>query len=104
MKRADKIDKLINELENELTSLDSLLIVFVDGTENIASTGLTSMNVGMLITAICESFDDTDKKRAQNMSDLFVSVIVTYAKAHPEFATKFIQTFNKIMYGTDIYD
>jgi len=103
MKREDRIDKLMRSVEDELTDADSFMVVFANGLTNEVSTGLLSNNPSMLISAICETFDiQTDDGKGVNFLDLFSSVIITYAKAHPKFATQFIQTFNKIMYGTDI--
>ena len=103
MKREDRIDKLMKSVEDELTDVDSFMVVFANGLTNEVSTGLLSNNPSMLISAICETFDmQTDDGKGVNFLDLFSSVIITYAKAHPKFATKFIQTFNKVMYGVDI--
>lgn len=103
MKREDRIDKLMRSVEEELTDADSFMVVFVNGLTNEVSTGLLSNNPSMLISAICETFDiQADDEKGVNFLDLFSSVIITYAKEHPKFATQFIQTFNKIMYGIDI--
>lgn len=103
MKREDRIDKLMKSVEAELTDVDSFMVVFANGLTNEVSTGLLSNNTSMLISAICETFDmQTNDDKGVNFLDLFSSVIITYAKAHPKFATQFIQTFNRIMYGVDI--
>ena len=103
MKREDKIDKLMKSVEDELTDVDSFMVVFANGLTNEVSTGLLSNNPSMLISAICETFDmQINDDKGVNFLDLFSSVIITYAKAHPKFATQFIQTFNRIMYGGDI--
>ncbi len=103
MSREDKIDGLIKEIEKELTDSDSFMVVFLDGITNEVSTGLLSRDPSILISSICEIFDlQQGDNNGMNYIDLFSSVIITYAKKHPKFATSFIKTFNKVMYGTDI--
>lgn len=98
--RASKIDTKMIELESMLTDLDAALVVIYDGIENQISNMIVAREPKTLIGALFESFNDP--QRGKDMIDLFSSVFLSYCKANPKFATQFIQTFNKVMYGIDI--
>ena len=98
--RASKIDTKMIELESMLTDLDAALVVIYDGIENQISSMIVSREPKVLIGALFESFNDP--QRGKDMIDIFSSVFLSYCKANPTFATHFIQTFNKVMYGIDI--
>ena len=98
--RASEIDTKMIELEGMLTDLDAALVVIYDGIENQISSMIVSKDAKVLIRSLFESFNDP--KRGKDMIDIFSSVLLSYCKANPTFATHFIQTFNKIMYGIDL--
>ena len=98
--RASKIDTRMVELEGMLTDLDAALVVIYDGIEGQISNMIVSKDPKVLVGALFESFNDP--QRGGDMIDLFSSVFLLYCKANPKFATQFIKTFNKVMYGIDI--
>ena len=95
MTREERIDKLMEQVEGEMTDLDAMLMIFVNGISNDVST--------CVVASICNIFDNSEtEQRASDMMDLFLSTIITYAMHHPKFGTKFIQMYNKIVYGVDL--
>lgn len=102
-KRQKEIDDVINKLEDTLTDHDSLFLFILNGLEGMSSAALWTKNKGQLVGAICDCLESGQKIGA-DIIDLMSSVIINFAKAHPEFATQFIQCFNKIIYGLKDYD
>ena len=100
-KRSDEIERLIVKIEENLTNEDSLLIVMHDGLQNEMAGVLMSKHKTNLIAAICSCMESGDDM-GRGMMDLVTSVVIGYAKVHPEYATKFIQCYNKTLYGTDL--
>lgn len=101
MTRSDELDKMLHGIQNLATDMDTFFVFFVNDLENVNTIYLDANNKDKLIANICGAIEE-GTPIANDIMDLFVSVIISYAKANPTFATKFIQIFNKIMYGVDL--
>jgi len=99
-KRTEEIERILNEISDSVCPLDSLLLVHHDGLENQIRTILLSEDKRNLIASICGCMESNDEM-GSDMVDLFSSVIISFAKQNPTFATKFITTFNSVLYGVD---
>lgn len=97
-KKAERIDRLLTELDSLLEDRDSLVVFMLDGRTREAMSMLMSKSKEELVGAICECMESGDQI-GKDMIDLFSSIIIGFSRAHPEFATVFIRYFNKIVYG-----
>ncbi len=102
MEKQKEIDALVSKIEQLIDQDDSLFIIYVNSEIMQMSSSLLSNDPKVMVSAICENFDSNNNELGRDLADLFMSVILTYAKAHPQFATKFIQLFNKVMYGLEL--
>jgi hypothetical protein len=101
--RAEKIDELLMKLEELTDEKDSLMVFMKDGIENNCLGMLLSNSKGDFVRSFCECME-SGEQIGSDLMDLFSSTIISFAKAHPRFATVFIQTFNKAIYGLERYD
>jgi len=99
-KRTEELERILTEFGDSVCDLDSLLVVHHDGINNQIRTILLSQDKRNLIASICGCMENKEEM-GSNMIDLFSSVIISFAKSNPTFATKFITTFNSVMYGVD---
>ncbi len=101
MNKTKVIDEIFNELESRLDDKDHIMLIYVNEDAQMLSSTLYTRNPAILISSICDLFDSSDGSRGQNMQDVFMSAILSYAKLNPVFATNLIKNFNKAMYGIE---
>lgn len=101
--RSEKIDSILLELENLLVEDDDLIVFMKDSISKDCLGMLISNNKGDFVRSFCECMESGDQI-GNDLMDLFVSTIISFAKAHPRFAVVFIQCFNRIVYGLDEFN
>jgi hypothetical protein len=100
-KRSEEIDKLVLKLESKLTKEDGLILFMFDGLLNESMGILAAEDKGNLVSAMCACMESGEKIGC-DLIDLVSSIVIGFAKIHPEYATQFIQCFNREIYGTDL--
>ncbi len=98
----DKVEKLSKKIGEMVQGNDALLYLFFDGETEDVSGLMIAEDSGLLISAMCGCMDSPDRKGAA-FRQMMMTTIIAYCSAHPEFATEFIQAYNKFVYGTDMF-
>lgn len=101
--KIDKLDDLLEKIHDTVTEKDSVLVFIHDSEAGEAIGMLKSNNKNELLEAICRCMESGDSM-GDNLMDMISSAVISFSRLHPEYATAFIQTFNRIVYGLDEFN
>lgn len=98
-----KAEKIITKLKGAIGDGESLMVAYIDADTMDSTMLLETHNVDLFVSAICNVFDrelyGVGNANGAPFTNLFSMTLITYCKHHPDFASRFIEVFNKAVYG-----
>lgn len=95
------VERAIMNMKGMAGESESLMVAYINS-ETMESTMLMEVhNIDMLVSAICNVFDKEmyEDGKGTPFTNMFSTIMITYCKYHPDFATRFIEAFNRAVYG-----